>query len=47
MFDRLVEARLAPRSEIDDLVAALNAALKRGAPVVAFTMFVASGRVPY
>lgn len=46
MFDQLVEARLATRSEVDDLVAALDAALKRGAPVVAFTMFVVSGRVP-
>lgn len=46
MFDQLVEARLATRSEIDDLLAALDAALKRGAPVIAFTMFVASGRVP-
>ena len=46
MFDELVEARLATRSEIDDLLAALDAALKRGAPVIAFTMFVASGRVP-
>jgi len=46
MLDRLVEARLATRSEIDDLVGTLDAALKRGAPVVAFTMFVASGRVP-
>jgi class 3 adenylate cyclase/ubiquinone/menaquinone biosynthesis C-methylase UbiE len=46
MFDRLVAARLATRSEVDGLVAALDAALKRGAPVVAFTMFVASGRVP-
>ena len=46
MFDQLVEARLATRSEIDHLLAALDAALKRGAPVIAFTMFVASGRVP-
>lgn len=46
MFDRLVAARLATRSEVDDLMATLDAALKRGAPVVAFTMFVATGRVP-
>ena len=46
MFDGLVAARLATRSEVDDLQAALDAALKRGAPVATFTMFVASGRVP-
>ena len=45
-FDRFVEARLATRSEIDDLVAGLAAAFERGGAVVAFTMFVASGRVP-
>ena len=46
LFDRLVVKRLASRTEVDDLMATLDAALKRGAPVVAFTMFVASGRVP-
>ena len=46
MFDRLVAARLATRSEVDNLMDALDSALERGAPVVAFTMFVASGRVP-
>jgi class 3 adenylate cyclase/ubiquinone/menaquinone biosynthesis C-methylase UbiE len=46
MFDRLVEARLATRSEIDDLMADLSAAFERGGEVVAFAMFVASGRVP-
>jgi class 3 adenylate cyclase/ubiquinone/menaquinone biosynthesis C-methylase UbiE len=46
MFDRLVEARLATRSDIDDLMAGLAAAFDRGGAVVAFTMFVASGRVP-
>jgi class 3 adenylate cyclase/ubiquinone/menaquinone biosynthesis C-methylase UbiE len=46
MTDRLVEARLATRSEIDDLTAGLAAGFERGAAVVAFTMFVASGRVP-
>jgi len=45
-FDQFVEARLATRSEIDDLVAGLAAAFERGGAVVAFTMFVASGRVP-
>jgi SAM-dependent methyltransferase len=46
MFHRLVEARLATRSDIDDLMAGLAAAFDRGGAVVAFTMFVASGRVP-
>jgi class 3 adenylate cyclase/ubiquinone/menaquinone biosynthesis C-methylase UbiE len=46
MFDHLVNARLATRSEIDDLMADLAAAFERGGAVVAFTMFVASGRVP-
>ncbi len=46
MFDRFVEARLATRSEIDDLAAGLAVAFERGGAVVAFTMFVASGRVP-
>ena len=46
MFDRFVEARLATRTEIDDLMAGLAAAFERGGAVVAFTMFVASGRVP-
>ena len=45
MFDQLVEARLATRSETDDLMADLTAAFERGGAVVAFTMFVASGRV--
>lgn len=46
MFDQLVNARLATRTETDDLVAGLSAAFERGGAVVAFTMFVASGRVP-
>ncbi|MCJ7671493.1 MAG: methyltransferase domain-containing protein [Acidimicrobiia bacterium] len=46
MFDMFIEARLATRSEIDDLVADLAAAFERGGAVVAFTMFVASGHVP-
>ena len=46
MFDRFVEARLATRTEIDELLNALATALDRGAPVIVFTMFVASGRVP-
>jgi class 3 adenylate cyclase/ubiquinone/menaquinone biosynthesis C-methylase UbiE len=46
MLDQLVEARLATQSEIDDLVAGLDAAFERGGAVVAFSMFVASGRVP-
>jgi ubiquinone/menaquinone biosynthesis C-methylase UbiE len=46
MFDRFVGARLASRTEIDDLVAELESAQDRGGLVVAFTMFVASGRVP-
>ena len=46
MFDRFVDARLASRAEVDDLFAELDAARQRGGLVVAFTMFVASGRVP-
>ena len=46
MFDRFVEARLATRSEVDDLVADLAVAFEHGGAVVAFAMFVASGRVP-
>lgn len=46
MSEWLVEARLATRSEIDHLVAGLAAAFERGGAVVAFTMFVASGRIP-
>lgn len=46
MFERLIGARLATRSEIDDLLAVLATAFERGGATVAFTMFVASGRVP-
>jgi SAM-dependent methyltransferase len=46
MFEQLIGARLATRSEIDDLLAALDTAFERGGATVAFTMFVASGRVP-
>ena len=46
MLDQLIEAHLATRSEIDDLLARLAAAFERGGAIVAFTMFVASGRVP-
>jgi len=46
MFDRLIETRLATRSEVDHLMADLDAAFERGGGVVAFTMFVASGLVP-
>ena len=47
LFDGMVAARLATRDEVDHLMATLDAALHRGAPVATFTMFVASGRVPY
>jgi class 3 adenylate cyclase/ubiquinone/menaquinone biosynthesis C-methylase UbiE len=46
MFDQLVEASLATRPETEELAAGLAAAFERGGAVVAFTMFVASGRVP-
>jgi ubiquinone/menaquinone biosynthesis C-methylase UbiE len=46
MFDQMVEARAATRSEVDELLDGLNAAFDRGGAVVAFTMFVAAGRVP-
>jgi class 3 adenylate cyclase/ubiquinone/menaquinone biosynthesis C-methylase UbiE len=46
MFERWVAHGLATRSEIDDLLAELAAAFERGGAVVAFTMFVASARVP-
>jgi class 3 adenylate cyclase/ubiquinone/menaquinone biosynthesis C-methylase UbiE len=45
MFDQLVGARLATQSETDDLADGLAAAFDRGGAVVAFAMFVASGRV--
>jgi hypothetical protein len=46
MFDQMVEARAATRSEVDELLDGLTAAFVRGGAVVAFTMFVAAGRVP-
>jgi ubiquinone/menaquinone biosynthesis C-methylase UbiE len=46
MFDQLIEERLATRSEVDHLMADLDAAFERGGGVIAFSMFVASGRVP-
>jgi len=46
MLDRFVDARLANRSEVDDLVGAIDVAQARGEPAFAFTMFVTSGRVP-
>jgi ubiquinone/menaquinone biosynthesis C-methylase UbiE len=46
LFDTLVASRLATRSEVDELMNGLDTALQRGAPVVAFTVFVAAGRNP-
>jgi len=46
ILDRFVGARLATRVEVDELTTAVDAALDRGEPAFAFTMFVTSGRVP-
>lgn len=46
MLDQFAEGRLATVSEIEVLLAGLDAAFERGGAVVGFVMFVASGRTP-
>ncbi len=46
MYQRFVDARVVSRSEIDAHLAELHAAVEKGTAVVAFCMFIVSGRVP-